>query len=148
MHENLIWRAFLALVFIAALWFTVIAVYRYHNYDRLQMQTDAVEIKGKITEESSEAYTLSATYQYSVGSQQFSGSSPWGDSLYRNPWSAEKDLKEFSGRKWKVWYDPRQPDYSSLQKKFPLKECISSIALWALLLYFLGLGFYAAKMKQ
>lgn len=148
MHNNFIWRAFLTLAFLVAVWFTIVAIYRYHNYSSLQAQTLASEIQGQIIEESSESYTLTATYRYEVGHQIFTGTSLWNDTNYRNQWAAEQDLKEFSARKWKVWYDPHHPEYSSLQKKFPLKECISSIVLWGLLLYFLGLGFYVGKLKN
>lgn len=147
MHKNVLWKAFLAAIFVTTLWFTIVAVYRYQDYKNLKEQVPVTEIQWKVIEESSESFTLQAYYRYAIDDKFFKGSSPWKE-IYRNNWAAEQDIKEFSKIQWKVWIDPAHPDHSSLQKKFPLKECISSIVLWGIFLYFLILGFYVGKIKN
>lgn len=147
MHKNILWRAFIAFIFIATLWYTVIAVYRYHNYKSLNAQVDVTAIQWHAIEESPESFTIQANYRYTFNGNTYTGSSAW-DSVYRNDWAAQEDIADFSKKRWKVWIDPGNPDHSSLQKKFPLKECISSVVLWGIFLYFLSLGFYVAKIKN
>ena len=147
MHNNFLWKGFLAAIFLATLWFTIVATYRYQNYKSLQIQVPVTEIKWNIVEESSETFTIHANYRYEYNDKFFIASSPLSD-IYRNSWAAEQEIKEFSQIKWKTWIDPQHPDHSSLQKKFPFKECISSIILWGIFLYFLFVGFYVAKLKN
>jgi hypothetical protein len=147
MHKNILWKAFLAAIFVTTLWYTIVAVYRYNDYSSLQTQAPVTEIQWQTIEDSSESFSLQAHYRYEFNGKSFTGSSPWKE-VYRNSWAAEQDIKEFSKVKWKVWIDPNHPDHSSLQKYFPFKECISSALLWGIFLYFLSLGFYVAKIKH
>jgi hypothetical protein len=78
----------------------------------------------------------------------YSGASVLTDEPFRNRWGAQEAITQYAAKEWRVWFDHKDPDYSSLQKKFPLKECVSAIFLWGLLLYFLWLGFYVAKFNS
>lgn len=147
MHKNFIWQAFLLIVFLATLWYTVIATYRYYSYIRLTAKTTPASMQWDIQEVSDEDYVLSANYGFKVGDQSFTGTTSWTKEPYRNHYAAEKAQEEFTAQNLVVWYDPSSPEHSSLQKELPLKECISAIFLWGLLLYFLWISFYVAKFK-
>lgn len=148
MHKNLLWQAFLLVIFIAALWYSIIALYSYYSYSYLEAQTTMTSINWNIEEKSPEEYFLKASYHYNFKGNTYQGFTLFADTPYRNPYAAEQAIKEKSLHSWKLWFDPHDPHHSSLQKIFPLKECISATFLWGLLLYFLWLGFYVAKFKN
>lgn len=147
MHKNLFWQAFLGVVFITTLWYSAIAFYSYYSYARLDAQVTPSSMKWEIEEKTAENYFLKAFYHYSVSGHSFEGDTTL-DEPYRNQWAAEQVLKEFLKKQWSVWFDSQDPNYSSLQKKIPFKECISAALLWGLLLYFLWLGFYVTRFKK
>lgn len=147
MHSNLFYRAFLLMIFLVALWYTVIAAYRYHSYFKLTDQVRVNSIEWDVKEVADDEFYLEARYTFVVKDRSFSGKTSWPTEFYRNRWAAEKDQPYFTKQYRVVWYDQNNPDHSSLQKKFPFKECISAIFLWALLLYFLWLGYYVTKFK-
>lgn len=147
MHKNILWQAFLAIVCIAVLWYTFIALYSYYSYSRLKTQSAISSITWDVEEKSEENYFLKAHYSFNFKDHSYSGSTAFTDEPYRNRWAAEQDVKGFSNKNGKVWFDPENPNHSSLQKHFPLKECISAAFLWGLLLYFLWLGFYVTRFK-
>lgn len=148
MHKNVVWQAFLAIVFAVTLWHSVVALYSYYSYSQLKVQTRLTAINWEIEEESEEYYLLKAVYRFQFKGNSYPGNTAWADEPYRNRWAAEQAAKEFSEQKWKVWFNPNDPHHSSLQKKFPFKQCISAIFLWGLLLYFLWLGFYVTRFKS
>lgn len=147
MHKNFIWQAFLLIIFLTTLWYTVVAGFRYYAYVRLTQQTALEDIEWHIEEVSEEDYVLTANYKFKIDSQSFSGSTSWTKMPYRNRYSADRAKEERAAQEWRVWFDPSSPEHSSLQKDFPLKESVSATFLWGLLLYFLWLGFYVARFR-
>lgn len=146
MHKNWIWRAFLSVVFVVTLWYTGDAWYRYYAYSHLNAKTTADAVDWTIEKHSEDAYSLTASYRFTIGKTSYSGRTSFAKN-YRNRWAAEQAVAEYSSSPWDVWYGKENPNHSSLQKSFPVKECVSAVVLWALLLYFLWLGFYVSKFK-
>jgi len=148
MHKNLLWQAFLVLVLVITLAYTGVAAYRYYNYARLKRATLPTTLKWQIRERSSDEYLVEGDYTFSVNNKNYSGATLRSQDPYLNPYAAERGIDMLSSQSWKIWFDPSNPEYSSLQKNFPLKEVISAICLWALLFYFLWLGFYVTRFKS
>lgn len=147
MHKNTLWQGFLVIVFLVTLWYSAIAGYRYYNYSILSRHSPIDSIQWEVLEISEENYILKASYTFQVNSTKYSGVTSWPKESYRNTFAAYQALKEFAALPRNVWYNPHNPANSSLQKSFPLKECISALVLWGILLYFLWLGFYVSKFK-
>lgn len=147
MHSNPLYRAFLLVVILATLWYSGIALYRYHNFSRLSTQTPLISSEWHIREVSEDKFFLEALYTFSTGKEIVEGNTSWPRDFYRSSWAAEKDIPYYQKHHYIVWYDLSNPHHSSLQKSFPLKECVSAILLWGLLLYFIWLGFYVTKFK-
>lgn len=100
-----------------------------------------------VVEHGADSYTLEADYKFVVEGKSLSGSTDLTSDSYLNRATAESAIPNTSQRPWKVWYDSDNPDYSSLEKDFPIKYYIYTIMLWGILLYFLWLGFYITKFK-
>lgn len=147
MHKNFIWQSFLLVVLLTTLWYTGKAAYKYYGYARLTQKAIATDMKWSIQELSDEDYILESQYTFKVGDHLFQGMTSFANTPYRNQYSATKAKAEMSAQKWIVWYDASNPHNSSLQKDFPLKECVYAILLWGLMLYFLWISFYVAKFK-
>ena len=147
MHKNLWWQAFLIAVFLIVLWYSGTALYRTYNYSRLTAKTTPTSIKWDVLELSDDEFVMEGNYTFEVKGKTFEGNTPLKNSIYKNRWAVEEDLPKMDKVKWGVWYNPSNPDYSSLQKKFPVKECLSAVFMWVLFLYFLWLGFYVSKFR-
>jgi hypothetical protein len=148
MSKNYLWQAFLIVVGAIALWYTAIAGYRYYNYVKLTHQAVPLAVDWGVAEVSDETFIPQASYTFKVRDQTFSGETQWTGEVYRNRWGAEDSLAEFSAQWKRVWYNPENPNHSSLYKKFPFKESISAAMLWALWIYFLWLGYYVSRFKK
>ena len=147
MHKNIFWQAFLVVIFVITVWYTVAALYSYYFYSHLSIEKNALAIEWKVEKKSDDIYFLNAFYRFDFEGKVYFGNRVLTEEPYRNTWAAQEAIKEFTDRQWKVWFDPQNPARSSLQKTFPFKECLSAVFLWGLLFYFLWLGFYVAKFK-
>lgn len=148
MHKNVLWQAFLAVIVLVTLWYTIVAIYSYYSYSHLETQTYPSAMGWEVEEKSEEDYLVKALYNFEFNGKSYPGSTIFSDEPYRNHWAAEQAIKEFSKTKWKIWLDPDNPNHSSLHKNFPFQSILSAIFLWSLILYFLWLGFYVAKFKN
>lgn len=148
MHKNFVWLCFLSLVTGAVGWFTIKTLYSVYLYMLLNAETNAHQINWAVEKLSEDQFTLKANYSFEVKDQTFLGETLFNNDVYLNPYAAEESLKVYSSKDWTVWFSRFYPQYSSLQKNFPLKECISAVILWLIWLYFLGLGYYVTKRKS
>ncbi len=109
----------------------------------------AVEnIKWQVEQLNEDRWIIKADYRFKIKNKEYRGETLFKNDLYWNSWAAESALKVYSQKDWMVWYSSSNPQYSSLQKNFPLKECISTGILWIILIYFFGLGYYVATRKN
>lgn len=147
MHQNRIWQAFLIIITLVVLWFSMMTLHKVYKYIKLSAHTPAQEVFWSIKEVSDERFLIEGHYTFLVNKKKIQGVSLLSDSLFRHSWAAEQAIPEYIKKEWMVWYSPRDLEYSSLQKNFPLKECISMVLLWGVLAYFIGLGYYIAGLN-
>ena len=138
------WPVVFAPFALAALCFSWSAGRELYTYRVLTAQTKAQSVQWAVVELSDERYVLQGNYIFRVDGIEHAGSTTF-DHPYRNAWAANKAMPEYANKQWEVWYSPKNLLYSSLQKNFPLKECVSAIILWGLLVYFIGLKLYCSK---
>lgn len=145
MHKNKVWLAFLSFLGAIVLWFMILAARDVYTYLSLSAHTQALEMVWSVEQRASDKFVLAAKYLYAVDGLTLASEDSFATPFFLNPWSAEKALLEFSSKKWMVWYSPRNPLHTSLQKHFPWKSTISAGLLLAVLGYFFWLGRYVAK---
>jgi hypothetical protein len=133
---------------IVVAWFTIVAIYQIYLYARLNGHVETKDVQWSIKEISDESYLLKAHYTFFANNKLYSGESVLLGPHFRNVYAAEKGLSENASHPWIVWFSLANPEYSSLQKNFPVKECLSSLLLWGLLIYFFGLARYVQKLKS
>jgi hypothetical protein len=148
MHLNGPWKILLIALTLVVVWFATIAFYQLYQYLRLSYYTKPSQIEWSVKEITDELFHAEAHYEYSVNGKNYSGTTDFDNVAFRNGFAVEKALPEYKKKNWLVWYDSSNIEYSTLQKKFPIKECLSAILLVALLIYFYGLAYYIDKTKD
>jgi len=147
MQKNTVWLALIATLTLIMLWYSGVFLYRYYNYIRLGAKAPAKEITWTVEPRTDEQFLLKANYSFNANNQVYTGNSVVEERGYWNRYSAEKGVEDFSKKKWNIWYNSNDPTHSSLQKNFPLKECVSAAIMWAIVFYFLWLGYYSTRFR-
>jgi hypothetical protein len=147
MHKNRWWLIFLTTIALIVAWYCAVAFYKIYFYSKLNAETQTVSIQWGIKMLSDEQYTIQADYTFDVDGKIYQGHTNFRDEIYMNEWSAEQAILKDKKKLWKVWYQAGYFDHSTLQKKFPTKECYSAGVMLALLLYFVWLGFYVTRYQ-
>lgn len=145
-HRNPFFIGLISFVAIVAIGYTLVFGWKYYHYIILNKTTHAITINGSVIRESEDNYQLQISYSFLADNHERNGSTRLRE-VYRNEWAANEALKRELDPLHPVWYQNSNPDHSTLQKVFPLKECISTVVLWLLLIYFVWLGFYVATYR-
>lgn len=148
MHKNPYWLAFLGAIAVIVAWYCITAIYKVYQYSTLAKQVKAERIDWIVKELSDDQYIVSAKYTFAVEGKIYHGETDFKDIIYMNAWAAEQAIPQLSSQIANVWMQPGKHSHSSLQKKFPSKECYYAGAMVILLLYFIGLGFYTARIQK
>ncbi|SCA64105.1 hypothetical protein SCG7086_CA_00070 [Chlamydiales bacterium SCGC AG-110-P3] len=149
MHKNRIWMLLLVLILLAVAWFgahTAISVYQYSVYTGSAVSET---MDWSVIKIGDDKYHIQGHYRYTVDGTTYQGTSPLAETTYRNQWAARDRVQTLDSQgPWRVWHIIGDPSRSTLQKSFPLKECVSMALLCGLLLYFAGLGYYVASKTE
>jgi hypothetical protein len=151
MYKNPFWILFLAFLSLVTAWYVGRAFYLVYEYSVLQRNVPAKTIEWRVDELSDEQFVPEAAYTYEVDGKTYEGKGLWTEQIYRNAYAAQLAIMAFKQspkRSWTIWFDPTEITHSSLQKTFPIKECIYAGLLSGILLYFIGLGYYVSRQKE
>lgn len=123
--------------FAFASYFSFRALQETVRYFSLQQEARAQIVRWEIREVDGK-FPISAFYQFEYQGKSWSGftrlSPPWN----LNEPAAVQDLqKNQMQKKWTVWFDPKDPTHSSLEKKIPTNWIIRTILSVAVVVYFL-----------
>jgi len=140
MHKNPLWISFIAIFSLILLWYSYDAGTKWWAYHATTATTIAENVEFTVKEESSDKFFIHGTYTFNVDGKQWHGESSLLQSMYRNHIAANEIVPDLEKKQWTVWYSPTNPKYSTLQKTYPFKECLYAGVLWALLIYFLYIG--------
>lgn len=147
-HKNPYWLAFLICAALVVFWYTGNALFKAYQYGILDSKTKVGLIDWSVKPLSDESFVLVADYQFMNNQSSEKGQTTFLDKKYWNEWAAMQAIPEVASENLYVWYSSSNPHKSALQKKFPLKECISAAVLWGIFLYFLWIGRYVALSRS
>lgn len=143
--QHLSFILFLTVISIIALWFSCRAFLGIYRYFVLNSETLSSQVEWSVKELSDEKYVLHGKYVYLVNGESYTSETTLSHFPYRNHGAAERVIPEYAAKQWSIWYSPHNPAFSTLEKKFPIKECVSSVLLWSIMIYFICLKNYVAK---
>jgi hypothetical protein len=90
-----------------------------------------------------------AHFRYLVGGRQYENTEIFQGRKGRNPYAVESDFPYLKEEYQTVWYAPRDPQNSTLEKFFPTKRAIYAAVLFALLFYSVwGVRLYLAHVLK
>lgn len=130
------WVILLSVGGVISCWFTAIALAKMCTYVRLDTKGAVQVDKWDIKMLPSSRYVLHATYSYVVDGQKFTGDTLLSSLSYPNRYAAEIDLKARKAQVVYVWYQKKNPGFSSLQRSFPKKELLNAILTLGVFCYF------------
>ncbi len=125
---------------VAFLWFGGKAVFELWGYSRLDKHTPVAVLDWQIVERGSRAYIL-GSYTFEAQGKIYQGKTRFREPTFLNKLAAGYQLDEWKTHAWSAWYDPKNPECSSLQKLFPYKNCVYALLVMGVLGYFTGMLF-------
>jgi len=81
-------------------------------------------------------FALKASYTFEAQGKTWQGLFTLNPPYYLNEMAAFSALKEKAKESWTVWYHPKKPQLSALQKNFPTGLLIRSAICCGILIYF------------
>lgn len=121
-----------------ALYFTVRLGGALTTYFPINEMTDAKVNQWEVSERGSK-YLLKALYSFEVQGKSWKNAFTF-KRLYYNEALAVADLKDRSKKPVNVWYNPKNPQISALEREFPTALLIRALICYGVVLYFFFLN--------
>jgi hypothetical protein len=143
-----LWAFLFALAGALALWFSGMALYEVWGYCRLAARAPGTVEHWEVVERSSSSFAIRASYLFRVCGQERRGETLFREPYYLNPMSAACAVEQLQSRPWEVWFCPKDPSLSSLQRFFPWKKVIHALIVTGVACYFFFLKDYAVRLSR
>lgn len=148
MFKQRSWQILLVSLALVASYFSLTSYILMYQYARLDTRTVPESVHWSSHALNNERYVLKANYVFRVKDRNYTNEALLLNPWYRNEWAAEQEIPIQMKKNWEIWFSSSNPESSSLQKIFPTKECVSSILLWGIFVYFVLLGLYMEKVSH
>lgn len=123
-------KGFSLVICLVALIYTLFTLHKVYSWFTYSASTTPTSVALSVKQFSDEEFRIHARYQFLGETHE----ETWETPTFKNSFAAEHEIKTLSPTT--VWYNPRDLSHSTLQKSFPLKQCIYSALLWAIGGYF------------
>ena len=123
-----------------ALHFTVMFGFEMANFLRLKNRANAQITQWEIVSVK-DRFALKAEYEFNAQEKSCQSSFTLNPPYFLNEMAALGALKELAKNDWGVWYHPKTPQQSALQKSFPTGLLFRTLICYGVLIYF----FYLTK---
>lgn len=84
-------------------------------------------------------FAIKAKFEFESQGKIYQGESILSPPFYLNETSALLSLKEKAKLSWNVWYNPKNPSFSALEKSFPWGLLIRAAICYGVIVYFICL---------
>lgn len=145
MHKNPAWMIFLGFIGLTTLYFCASAAVSLYDYYYETQTAVPLSINWSYRKVSNDVYAPFASYTFQVKGGVIKGESFLAQPLFRNEWVADEILNSLKKDPHKIWYDPSHPHRSTMEKTFPIRDCVYALVLVILFGYFIGLGIYVGR---
>lgn len=122
--------------------FSIPAIKALYRNAFLTQEAPATEMKWSLRKTGAEEWGIGVEYKYNVDGVAYQGEEIFEGERFKNPYKAESRIKELEAAKWPVWYMPKNPSWSTVEKYFPTKRVVYT----ALLALVFGWGLYIGRM--
>lgn len=143
-----VWQVFFILSCGVVLWFLFQFGVKIIPYIKLSHMADAQIESFSVKEISQEKYAVQALYHYQVAGKNYKKEYTFNSPMFLNRFAAETHIdKNWTTKEWRVWYNQKHPEFSSLQKLFPFKFLFNVCLSIGILFYFVWLRSYVARVS-
>ena len=125
----------------AAMIFSVQTAIQYIRYWRLDSTAPLKALAISPKSLAHDQYILFAHYRY----LDYDATQTLDDVNYKNTYAAEDAAQEKMNTLREVWYNAKNPTYSSLERRISYKQIAYTCVLWALTAYFIFLNKFLQK---
>lgn len=139
MNRNPYWTLFLIFIGLIVLGYTVFTAIKVYQHTRLSQEAPAKAMKWTINKLAEDDFALQANYEFEWEGKTYIGKTISSD-RYLNAWATRETLDKIKENAFHVWFDPENPQNSTLFKNFPVKYTLYTGVLWLLFFYFVWLG--------
>jgi hypothetical protein len=133
---QIFWKILLGVAALSTLWFGKESAQAVWTYRLLKESGPGKISSWDIQELSPSKFALKAFYTYSVEGKEYTGETLFHSFYLPNVYAAESEIDHLNKRSWKVWYSPKNPSLSSLEKSFPYKAVTYLTISFFILIYF------------
>lgn len=141
------WQIFIICMSLVTAYWTAAAVHQVNAYVHLTGQMQPDQITWTYQEVSSDLYAPLATFTFTTEGKQIQGSTLLSRPRFRSASAAESVLQELKKQMWPVWYAPGRPEQATIERRFPLKDCLSALILLGLFVYFVLVRLYVRRFE-
>lgn len=148
MHGNRYWIALLLVVGFCTVYFGYKSLQSLETYGTLSARTLTSTTEWAIQEGRRGKLIPYVRYTFSVAGKRYQGQSAMPQYKFLGRSASDTVLKELSGKRHLVWYNPSHPHSNTLQKSLPLKECLSAITLLGVFVYLMYIGYSVGQDRK
>ncbi len=139
MNSKPYWIGYVVLILVVVLSYSAFTFYQVFNHYRLSQATSPSSIQWTLHKQAEDDYRLKSNYRFDWKGNSYTGQLEQSQE-YLNEWAGQEALLKAKKKEFLVWFDPENPNFSTLNKDFPIKYSIYTILLWLLFIYFIWLG--------
>jgi hypothetical protein len=90
----------------------------------------------------SETWAIGLKYKFAAAGQSYENEEIFQGETFKNPYKAQDSLQVLKEKTWTVWYMPKHPSFSTVERYFPLKRTVYAAILTFLFVW----GLYIARI--
>lgn len=147
MKRKILWIAVISLPIILFFLLSFKTIKEIHTYFLLNQKITATLEDCKIINYKSQKYKIYVSYTYNVNNKIFKNNSSYSKNFI-NYINANDFKEKISKNVFYIWYNKMNPNISSVEKTFPIKNCFYLIISFLVFIYFLILKYYLYAFQK
>ena len=144
----IVWALLLGVSFGMVCWYGGQFLKQFYIYKTLSSEIPAQITAWGVDKVKEGKFVVYAKYSYRVNEQTFAGMTTFKKITFNNQLAAKEHLKNWKTESWTVYYHPKHPEISTLQRPFPLKLILHVLIGMGVSIYFLYLKRYLAAFRM
>jgi hypothetical protein len=145
LEKNWVFNFLVIFLVIIALFFNLKALINIYNFQRLNSFCKVNEVNFYV-EEIKGKYKIAGSYRFESDKKTISGKNFFKES-FLNQFAAQEAIKNLPKERL-VFFDPKHPEISTLEKSFPYKNVIYALIALGVAIYFGFFKFFFFKQED
>ena len=135
-RQKIFFFSLVLLSLLSAGYFTVRTANAFFDFFQLKENAPARILRWEIKETNGK-FPLKAYYSFDANGSVWHGTTQLAAPWHLNEAAAIASLQERAQQNWAVWFNPKNPSKSSLEKEFPTGFLIRTLVCYGVIVYFI-----------